>query len=58
MKAKKEYKELRESGDLYKMFPDFTGEWVEDRTEFEKMWEMNNSALMDIDIIVDDEESL
>lgn len=64
VKAKKEYDMLLKSGDLFEMFPDFTGSWKEDKEEFLVFWSLNQKVLedttLDIEIeeIIDDTEEL
>jgi hypothetical protein len=54
--AKSEYEGLKASGDLKTLFPRMTGNWEKDKTEFIRLHEANLSALLDIDVYLDDED--
>jgi hypothetical protein len=41
------YYSLLESGDLLDMFPNLTGEWVKDKKDFKRQYDMNNQALIE-----------
>lgn len=41
------YDSLLESGDLLDMFPGLTGEWVKDKKDFKRQYDINNQALFD-----------
>ena len=41
------YESLLESGDLLDMFPSLTGEWVKDKKDFKRQYDMNNQALIE-----------
>ena len=56
MKAKQEYQNLLRSGDLEILYPDLTGEWKKDQKEFTRLYDLNNEALKDIVVEIDDEE--
>lgn len=45
-KAKKLYNELLNSGELLDMFPQFEGDWIEDREEFNQMYELNKDIFL------------
>ena len=56
MSTHKEYEFLKADGVLLKLFPELSGEWVDDKKVFTQMWDLNNNALKDLDVIIDDEE--
>ncbi len=41
------YYSLLESGDLLDMFPNLTGEWVKDKKDFKRQYDMNNQDLIE-----------
>lgn len=45
-RAKKLYKKLLNSGELLDMFPQFEGNWKEDREEFNQMYELNKDIFL------------
>lgn len=50
--AKKQYNMLLKSGLLLELYPEMSGEWIEDKQEFERIYEMedfytNNTELDD-----------
>lgn len=56
MGAQSEYNYLKQREELFDLFPDFTGDWVEDRTVFEKYFDDNMTALNEIPIYDTDED--
>lgn len=56
MSAHKEYEFLKANGVLLELFPELSGEWADDKKVFTQMWDLNNNALKDLDVIIDDEE--
>lgn len=54
MNAKKQYNILLKSGILLEMYETLTGNWLEDKHEFEKIYEMEQSFTNNLDVI--DEE--
>ena len=56
MSAHKEYEFLKANGVLLALFAELSGEWVDDKKVFTQMWDLNNNALKDLDVIIDDEE--
>ena len=56
MSEHKEYEFLKANGVLLELFPELSGEWVDDKKVFTQMWDLNNNALKDLDVIIDDEE--
>lgn len=55
MKAKEEYQKLLNSGDLEELYPDLTGNWKKDQEEFTRLYDLNNKALKDITIEIEEE---
>jgi hypothetical protein len=45
MNTKEEYDILKDSGDLEILFPGLTGNWDKDKTQFTKMWKMNQEII-------------
>lgn len=43
--AKKEYEQMKKSGDLQDLFPMLSGNWQEDKEFFTDMFYLNNDAL-------------
>ena len=41
------YESLLESGDLLDMFPGLSGDWVKDKKDFKRQYDMNNQALIE-----------
>ncbi len=56
MSAHKEYEFLKANGVLLEVFPELSGDWLEDEKTFTERWDLNNNALKDLDVIIDDEE--
>lgn len=54
-RLKSEYDMLLESGELLLMFPELSGKWSKDKAEFKKLWDVNQQAINDIDISIDEE---
>ena len=53
---KYDYEFLKANGVLLELFLELSGEWVDDKKVFTQMWDLNNNALKDLDVIIDDEE--
>lgn len=47
------YDSFLESGDLFEMFPNLTGEWTADKKEFSKQYEITEH-LLDDEVFGDD----
>jgi hypothetical protein len=41
------YESLRDSGDLLDMFPGLTGDWIKDKRDFKRQYDINNQALIE-----------
>ena len=41
------YQSLLDSGDLMKMFPDLTGVWEQDKTQFSQQYDMGEQMIED-----------
>jgi len=53
---RKQYNMLLKSGILLEMYPEMSGEWIEDKHEFEKIYEMEQSFTNNLDVIDEDYE--
>ena len=56
MSAHKEYEFLKANGVLLEVFPELSGDWLEDEKTFTERWELNVDVFNNLDIIIDDEE--
>jgi hypothetical protein len=52
---KKLYDQLLNSGDLYEVFPDLTGEWSKDKKEFIELQD-EMDYIITTELIIDEEE--
>jgi hypothetical protein len=50
------YESLIESGDFAFLFPNLSGNWEEDRSEFKKAYDINSSTIQDDDFFIFDDE--
>lgn len=50
------YESLLESGDLFSLFPNMTGDWVKDQKDFTTQYDFNLDILNDADFTIDDYE--
>ncbi|MFT6125890.1 MAG: hypothetical protein ACJAVA_000332 [Flavobacteriaceae bacterium] len=56
MKIKDEYNSLLENGELLDMFPELSGSWLKDKSNFTVLWEKNIEAIKKIDVNFDEYE--
>ena len=57
IEIEQKYNEMLLSGDLSEMFPQFTGDWMEDKHEFSTFWVQNEMIINgDIDFDFDFED--
>lgn len=50
------YESLLDSGDLFSLFPNMTGNWDTDKKDFTAQYDFNNNILSDSDFTIDDFE--
>ena len=41
------YQSLLESGDLLELFPGLTGDWIKDKLDFKRQYDINNQVLIE-----------
>jgi len=50
------YESLLESGDLFSLFPNMSGDWAKDQKDFTTQYDFNLDILNDADFTLDDYE--
>ena len=56
MSANKEYEFLKANGVLLEVFPELSGDWLEDEKTFTERWELNVDVFNNLDVIIEDDD--
>ncbi len=56
MSAHKEYEFLKANGVLLEVFPELSGDWLEDEKTFTERWELNVDVFNNLDVIIEDDD--
>ena len=56
MSAHKEYEFLKANGVLLEVFPELSGDWLEDEKTFTERWELNVDIFNNLDVIIEDDD--
>ena len=56
MSAHKEYEFLKANGVLLELFPELSGDWLEDEKTFTERWELNVDVFNNLDVIIEDDD--